>query len=342
MMITINNKTQFVLQISLLASFAMLAGSCDDMPAKSSAPTDQVILMSIIEPGDSGLQTMRLSHPVLLGDTLDYANTFLADAEVYISNQRAEIIQVNQDLTSSWYAFDRADFPIAPYDTLTISFSGTWEGMPFNGEASTVIISDQEFDLTEVPNDPSHGLNADTLMYHIEENEGGLVDVTAFYLDWTDFDDGISYGYQVELKAMIQDDNVLDSWKPTPFDRLKWLRDDEEFAWQWGPYPDLRSVPGIYSGRLRVSWGAFVFVDSEQFFIDENGTVDESRNMGYYEITLRRMPPELRQFYFSTHFWIRQFDYDPVDFNFIGENCTGIFSSCVKQSFRVAIVDEAD
>jgi len=62
--------------------------------------------------------------------------------------------------------------------------------------------------------------------------------------------------------------------------------------------------------------------------------------MGYYEVRVGRLTPELWDYLFSTHFWIREFEHDPIPFNLRGERCQGIVASCALREFRVAIVDE--
>jgi hypothetical protein len=46
------------------------------------------------------------------------------------------------------------------------------------------------------------------------------------------------------------------------------------------------------------------------------------------------------RFFFTTHWWIREEGYDPVDFNLRGENCQGVVGSWARHSFRVALVDD--
>ena len=53
----------------------------------------------------------------------------------------------------------------------------------------------------------------------------------------------MEHGYQFEYQAVVR---TTRAWV-RPGNRLRWIRDDKELAWQWGPYPDVRSVPGPMS-----------------------------------------------------------------------------------------------
>jgi hypothetical protein len=81
-----------------------------------------------------------------------------------------------------------------------------------------------------------------------------------------------------------------------------------------------------------------VFVDQAL----EYPAAGSGRHMGFYRISVRRLSPELLDFYFSTHFWLREFDFDPVAFNLVGEHCRGIVGSCALRSFVVAIVEDEE
>jgi len=246
-----------------LAMLLLLAAGCDELPGEDPGALDKVTLSVLLQPGSSGDQELRLTAPLPLGSPVNYETSFVPGAEIRLRNGAGDEIPAQEDPAGARYWFDRADFPLMPYDTVSVTLGGCWEGWTFDGQASTVIVSDDDFEFTEKPDDRSHGYDADTLMFHDESRESGWRDPAAFHLDWEHLEDGIGYSYQIEFVAVVGDN--LGEWMPTPHERLWWLRDDEELAWQWGPYPDIRSVPGEYAGRQRVSWGAFVFVDSLDF-----------------------------------------------------------------------------
>jgi hypothetical protein len=94
-------------------------------------------------------------------------------------------------------------------------------------------------------------------MFHDPDSELNFTDPTAFVLDWTDQAGPIEYAYQTEYEAVVPDG--LGGFMATPGPRLRWFREDEELAWQWGPYALLRTPPGPYAqaaacllGGLRV------------------------------------------------------------------------------------------
>ncbi|MCB9473202.1 MAG: hypothetical protein H6678_05270 [Candidatus Delongbacteria bacterium] len=318
--------------LGLFCGLVLMA--CQDLPEDDPGVSAQVTLSALLEPGDTGIQAIHLSHPVRLGDPVDGPATFVSGASIRLTRGDGGSVLATEDTANSRYTIDRAQFELVPLDSITVELEGSWQGMAYSGTVSTRIVDDGSFEITSKPNDHSHGFDADTLMFHNLDAESNFTDPTAFLLNWTDLAGPVIYGYQFEYEAISPDG--LGGFVKMPSDRLRWLRDDKELAWQWGPYPDVRSVPGPYVQRQRVSWGGFVFVDQQL----EYPAAGSGRHMGYYRITVRRLSPELLDYFFSTHMWIRQFDFDPVSFNLVGDHCRGIVGSCVQRSFRVAIVEE--
>jgi hypothetical protein len=319
---------------------ALLAGlllfACEDLPEDDPGTTARVTLSALLEPGDTGLQEIRLSHPVLLGEPVDGPSTFVGGATLVLTRTGGQTVTATEDTANQRYVIDRASFPLVPGDSVRVDLSGSWDGLAFSGSVSTRIISDADFEIIRKPSDRSHGFDADTLMFHNLDAEDNFTDPTAFILDWTDLEGPVEHGYQFEYQAVVKDSTG--AWVATPGNRLRWIRDDKELAWQWGPYPDVRSVPGPYVQGQQVSWGGYVFVDNRM----EYPAPGSGRYMGYYRMTLRRLSPELLDYYFSTHMWIRAFDFDPVAFNLNGEGCRGIVGSCARRSFIVAVVEELE
>ncbi len=310
----------------------LLVAACDNLPDDDEGSNENLNLIALLEPGDSGLQEIRLTAPQPLGAPLSYETTFVPGATIELSRENGDSWFAEEDAAAAAYVFDRGNHPLMPYEEITLSISGSHQGRAFSGSASTRIVSAESFAFTEKPDNPGQVEQADTLMLHDEEREQNFTDPTAFWLDWSDLDDAIEYGYQMELELVEPIDG---GWEPVPIHALQWLREDEEEAFQWGPYPMMRTPPSVYVSRQRISWGAFVFVDSRLDWPD-----DPSRQMGYYEVRVRRMTPELLSWYFSSHFWIRVFDTDPLEWNLVGENLQGIVGSNTTISFRVAIVEQ--
>jgi len=322
--------------LALAALLGSLAG-CDGLPDDDPGAREKVTVIAILEPGDGGEQEVWLTRPVPLGQPYEDAASFVAGAELRLSRPDGDSILLEERPAAGRYVLDRAAFPLAPGDSVKLAVGGDWDGREFSGEAWTVIASPEGLAWREKPNDRSHGLDADTLMVHDESLEHNFANPSAFYVDWTaDAPDGRDYQYQIEFLA-VTFDSLSGEWTRTPRERLEWLRDDEEQGWQVGPYPDLRFPPGAYGGRQPVSWGFFVFLDGQDRWIDEQ---DRERDLGYYRVTVRRCTPELARYYYTTHWWIREFDYDPVDFNLDGDHLQGVVGSCARIDFRVAIAGD--
>lgn len=324
----------------ILAAAACLLGGlagCDDLPDDDPGALAKVTAVAIFEPGDTGEQTVLLSHPVPLNQTVGDSASHVAEGELRLSRPGGDFVELLEHADRGVYAFDRADFPLAPGDSVLLEIAGDWNGRPYDGAAWTRIVSPEGLAWTEKPSDRSHGLDADTLMVHDESDEENFANPTAFHVNaTTDANDGRDYGYQIEFLSVVLD-SASGEWVRTPRERLKWLRDDEERAWQVGPYPDLRLPPGDQVLRQAVSWGFFVFVDGADSWIDGE---NRERDLGYYRVTLRRCTPELTRFYFTSHWWIQEEEYDPIDFNLQGTNLQGVVGSCARIDFRVAIAGD--
>ncbi|MDP2360722.1 MAG: hypothetical protein Q8O14_08215 [bacterium] len=325
--------------IPALALILLLgASSCDEQPESDPGAADLVTLVALLEPGSEGLQEVLLSQPLPLGVLINDSTAHLPGATLLLRRvPGGEEIQLEEQAARWRYAFSRADFPLQPGDSLLLEMSGTWAGRTFHGSAATRIVSAEGLAFSFKPNDRSHGFDADTLMVYDPSAEDNLANPSAFYVDWCqDCGDGCDYRYQLEFNAVVLD-SAAGRWISTPKPRLHWLRDDKELAWQVGPYPDLRLPPGRRVAPQPVSWGFFVFVDSADTYRQAS---QRDRRMGYYDITLRRLNDPASRFFFSTHWWIRERGYDPVDFNLVGEHCQGVVGSCARTNFRVAIVDD--
>jgi hypothetical protein len=171
-------------------------------------------------------------------------------------------------------------------------------------------------------------------MIHDESLENPPAGLTAFYLRWSNLEDSLNYGYQLRFAAVVQDE-ASGQWRETPRERLCWLREMAENAFQMGPYPILRSVPAEYVNLpVPVSWGAFVFVDCN----DDTLIDGVMHHQGWYEVRVERQNRDAMAFYFSIHQWIRQFDYDLPEFNLEGRYCRGIVASRALLPFRVRVV----
>jgi len=246
-------------------------------------------------------------------------------------------VVLEEDAAGFRYVFDRAEFPLAPGDSVSLSLQGTWNGQAFSGEAATRIVSPDGLEFTRKPQDRSHGYDADTLMVYDPAIEENFTNPTAFHVDFRqECSDGCAYQYQIEFLAVVKD-SLADQWVRTPASRLHWLRDDEELSWQVGPFPDLRLPPGERVEAQPVAWGFFVFVDEEGVY---TAPQTGERRLGYYQITLRRLNEAAARFYYTTHWWIREQPTDPIEFNLLGDHCQGVVGSCARTSFRVAIVDD--
>jgi hypothetical protein len=318
---------------------ALLGGAgCGDMPEDDPGALEKVTLIALLEPGDSGAQEVRLMRPVDLGTAVNDTTSFLPGATLVLRrvSDGASIV-LDEDAAGYRYVFDRADFPLAPGDSVALSVQGSWNGLAYSGEQGTRIVSPDGLEFTRKPNDRGHGLDADTLMVYDPAIEENFTNPTAFHVDFQqECSDGCSYQYQLEFLTVVKD-SLTDEWVRTPSSRLHWLRDDEELAWQVGPYPDLRLPPGQRVQAQPVAWGFFVFVDEADGYASP--TLDE-RRLGYYQITLRRLNGPAARFFFTTHWWIREQPTDPIEFNLQGEHCQGVVGSCARTSFRVAIVDD--
>lgn len=314
------------------------ASGCGDMPEDDPGALAKVTLIALLEPGDSGLQEVKLTRPVDLGTAVNDTTSFLPGATLALRRvSDGATLTLEEDAAGFRYVFDRADFPLAPGDSVVLSVQGLWNGLAFSGEEGTRIVSPDGLAFTRKPNDRSHGLDADTLMVYDPAIEENFTNPTAFLVDFQqECGDGCPYQYQIEFLAVVKD-SVTDQWVRTPASRLHWLRDDEELSWQVGPYPDLRLPPGERVEAQPVAWGFFVFVDEEDVYA---APPQEERRLGYYQITLRRLNQPAARFFFTSHWWIREQPTDPIEFNLQGEHCQGVVGSCARASFRVAIVDD--
>lgn len=313
----------------------MLGAGCDELPEEDfGARHELATLIAMLEPGSDGLQTVLLNRPLPLGAVLSDSSAMIQEAEVFIRHSGETTWRpLVQEFDLGRHVFARDTFPLAPGDLVEVRAQGMLNGDEFAGEGSTRIVSDQNLAFSEKPAWREHGYDADTLMFHDESLEGGFTNVDAFYLDWdTSSPDGAVYQYQVEFLA-VSFDSLGGQWTQLPTERMQWLRDDEELAFQVGPYPDMRLPPGVPATRQPVSWGFFVFIDAEDVHSD-------GRNMGYYDVTLRRVNVELGSFLFSTHWWIREDPTDPVNFNLQTARLQGIVGSSARTSFRIAIVED--
>lgn len=315
------------------------AAGCGDMPEDDPGALERVTLIALLEPGDSGLQEVKLTRPVDLGVAVNDTTTFLSGATLVLRRvSDGAAVTLEEDAAGFRYVFDRAEFPLAPGDSVSLSLQGTWNGQAFSGEAGTRIVSPDGLAFTRKPQDRSHGYDADTLMVYDPAIEENFTNPTAFHVDFQqECSDGCPYQYQIEFLAVVKD-SLTDQWVRTPASRLHWLRDDEELAWQVGPYPDLRLPPGERVEAQPVAWGFFVFVDEADDYVSD---LLRNRRMGYYQITLRRLNQPAARFYFTSHWWIREQPTDPIEFNLQGEHCQGVVGSCARTSFRVAIVDDS-
>lgn len=322
-----------------LATAALLGGlvGCDDLPENEVTRDPVATVIAVLEAGDTGLQEVRLTKPLPLEVAVEGAASFIPGAVLRLERPDGTGIDLVADAVRAAYVFDRADFPLAAGDSVELSVAGSWDGREFDGRASTRIASAEGLAWTEKPGDRSHGLDADTLMVHDETKEENFANPSAFHVNATTLaPDGRDYGYQIEFLAVVLD-STSGEWVRTPRERLRWLRDDEERGWQVGPYPDLRLPPGQTVLRQAISWGFFVFLDAADSWQDPEGN---QRDLGYYRITLRRMTPELTSFYYTSHWWIQEEDFDPIEFNLHGDNLQGVVGSSARIDFRVAIAGD--
>ncbi len=310
---------------------SVLLTACDGLPPDEEELEPRVYLSTFLEPGDSGWQPIYLTHMVSDGTLLNLANTFVPDAEILLINQTSgDSVAAQLDVAAYCYRFSRDSLALNPYDEVTLQVSGSWEQLAFSGEASTVIVSPESFDLILSDTLP------DTIMLHDETLEEGLNDPTAFYLNWAHLqEDQLSYRYQMRFNSEVYD-TLSEEWIDTPEERLHWLRADEELAWQWDTSPCLLSVPSMWTGRdMRASWGAFVYVDAvNDTLIDGN-----ERKQGYYRVEVLRLNEDAYNYHFSVHQWIRMFEWDPINFNLVGDGVDGVVASLCRKGFRVQIVD---
>jgi hypothetical protein len=328
--------------IGLLALTTLSILGCEDLPDPDAGARPMVTLIALLEPGDVGVQSVLLTHPLGLDEVVNDTTAFLSGASLRLWNHSTgDSITLDEDGAARRYVFNRADLPLSPGDSVSLRMSGQWSGEAFLGEMGCRMVGAQDLAFTLRPNDTSMGYEADTLMFYDPETERNLAIPTAFLVDWNpSAQDAPDTEYQLEFNAVVKD-TLSGEWISTPAERLFWLRDDREAAWQVGPYPDLRLPPGP---RLpsdppqHVSWTFFVFVDSLDTYVSD---VNRGRRMGYYDIILRRLNGPAARFFFTTHWWIREEGYDPVDFNLRGENCQGVVGSWARHSFRVALVDDS-
>ncbi len=318
----------------LLTGLALTAliTACDDLPSEKDDYDSGVFVSTFLEPGDTGLQSIYLTHMVHDGTTLNPANTYVPDAEIILINETSsDTVLAELNPASFCYQFSRDSLALNPYDVVTLTLSGSWDQQAFSGEATTTIVSPESFAWTlPVP--------VDTIMLHDESLEEGMADPTAFYLNWEHLDDQLIYRYQMRFNSEVYD-TLSGEWIDTPADRLDWLRADEEMAWQWDTSPCLLSVPSQWTGiDMRASWGAFVFVDAAN-----DTTINENlHHQGYYNIEVQRLNQDATNYYFSVHQWIRAFEWDPINFNLTGDGVDGVVASICRQGFRVQIVAEGE
>ncbi len=317
--------------LSLLALY-----SCGDLPQGDHEPEPGVTFHALLETGRCGWQPLLLTRTLDNSEEPTLANASLPGAVIRLSNQRGLEIRAQEDPQGQGYGFDRADFPLLPYDTVRVEVAGRWGELDYWAAGSTILVNDEGLAFSRKPGEYSAELDADTLLLHDEEADLYFSDLTAFTLDWSDLHDGRDYSYQLDFVSVVRQEG---GFVPTPYDRLQWLRDDAEKSWQWGTTPDMRFPPLEYGGPVQVPWGAFVFVDAESRWTLPDGS---QRALGYYEIALRRMNRDTADFFYSTHNWLRDYAYDPVDFNMSGEHVLGFLGSNARTSFRVAIVEDGE
>jgi len=320
----------------------LVFSACEDLPDADAGARALVTLVALLEPGDSGVQGVLLTHPVGLGEAVNDTTAFLSGASLRVKNHSTgDSISLTEDAAARRYVFDRAELPLGAGDSVSLHMEGVWNGLAFRGEQGCRVVGAQDLAFTLRPNDSSTGYEADTLMFYDPDTEKDLADPAAFFVDWNpSASDAPDTEYQLEFDAVVKD-STSGRWISTPTDRLYWLRDDRDASWQVGPYPDLRLPPGPRRAEdppQRVSWTFFVFVDSLDTYVSD---VNRGRRMGYYDIILRRLNGPAARFFFTTHWWIREEGYDPVDFNLRGENCQGVVGSWARHSFRVALVDDS-
>ncbi len=323
---------------ALLLGLVLWAG-CGDMPEDDpGAFLERATVVALLEPGDTGLQEVRVTQPVDLTQAVNDSSTYLPGALITLRRLTdGTTITLEEDPAQFRYVFDRAAFPLVPGDNVELAITGSWRGEAFSGAGVTRIVSPDGLAFTQKPGDRSHGYDADTLMVFDPAREANFSNPNAFIVDFEPTDsDGFPYQYQLEFLAVVWD-SVAGQWQRTPVERLHWLRDDEEMAWQVGPYPDLRLPPGTRVQAQPISWGFFVFIDEQDEYVSD---VLRDRRMGYYQITLRRLDDAAARFFFTTHWWIREQPTDPVEFNLQGDRCQGVVGSCARTAFRIAIVDD--
>lgn len=327
---------------TLVALASLMAVGCDALPDADAGAKPLVTLIALLEPGDSGVQGVLLTHPVGLDEVVNDTTTFLSGATLRLRNHSTgDSITLREDGEARRYVFNRAEFPLGAGDSVSLHMSGQWQQEAFLGEMGCRMVGTQGLTFTRRPTAQGLGYDADTLMFYDADTEKDLADPAAFFVDWDpSAQDAPDTEYQLEFNAVVKD-TLSGQWISTPPGRLFWLRDDRDAAWQVGPYPDLRLPPGPRRADdppQRVSWTFFVFVDSLDTYVND---VNRGRRMGYYDIILRRLNGPAARFFYTTHWWIREEGYDPVEFNLKGENCQGVVGSWARHSFRVALVDDS-
>ena len=322
---------QKAMRTLLMPGLILLLSACEELPDNDYMSAESLTLIALLEPGDSGMQEVRLTHPLAVGSEVNYASTWQPGAWITIWNQRSDTLLLEEDAANYRYTFDRQFFPLLPGDSVCIRVEGEWSGLPYSGQAWTRIVSQDGFSFVDPPSGGNEGYPADSLMFFDEGREENFNDVTAFVLDWTDMPaDGMEYDYQIEFLAVSPDSSG--GFTRTPGDRLLWLRDDGADALQPAPYPDIRLLPGPYSGPREISWFYFIFVDRDLYYGDTN--------MGYTQVSVRRMDHAAERFYATTHMWNREFETDPVEFNLAGDRVQGLVGSSTSIHLTFAIVDD--
>ena len=314
----------------LLGLSALFLVACDTLPDEDASINERLVLIADLNPGDTGLQTIRLSRPIEIGDEMIWANCHFSGAEITLWNEEGDTLLVPEIAEDCCYGFDRALFPLVPGDSVSLCVLASWSGKHVEGIGTTRIVSPDDFAFTSKPGTWDEELQADTLMFFDEERESGFEEVRAFEIDWLDHPTD-NYHYQIELSACCQTD---EGWITLPFERRHWLRDDEEMSFQFFNTVNPRSMPAAYAGRQAVSWLWFNMVDDSLRY-----EPDPDRRMGYYNLAVRRFDERTSAFYYSTHEW-GPYEDDQIQWTMEGVNLQGMVGSSASISFKLVIVDD--
>lgn len=306
--------------------------ACEDMPPDEVDSLDLVTVSALLEPGDTGIQKIYLTHTIALEDCVSLAAVHVPDADIFVQNHsQGELLRALENPDEYCYEFNRADLPLHPGDRVEVSIGGVWGSHSFLGSASTTIVNDEQFDWIRIP-------PQDTVMWFDQTLEENFTDVIAFEFQWEHLEDSLEYVYQTRLTAVVYD-SLQGEWVQTPSERLYELR---WYPGEGNGDPNysaiIRDVPGPWVERPKqLSWYFFTHVDSLDYFLDDE---QNERHVGWYHVDVIRMNRELVNYFFSIHPWVRAFPYDPVEFNLEGENCQGVVGSQTILRRRVKIIDD--